>query len=157
MYVRFRERNSRLLVSLISSKRLDGKHHKEHVAYLGSVPIPAEAKDRIRFWQQLHQRLARLANRIGGEEAKLMAAIHARIPMYTPDELRAVKVLEAESDQHFWEGMRDMNLGTAEDYERTIAVTVRKSIESFRAEARDADTRATAARERAERIKRGEQ
>src|SRR5262249_30191230 len=109
MYVRFRQRNARLLVSLVASRRVEGRHQKEHIGFLGSVPIPAAAADRVWFWQQLPQRLSRLANRTGDEQGKLMAAIHARIPMFTQDELQAVKILEAEADKSWWERIRDMN------------------------------------------------
>src|SRR5262249_39143841 len=156
MYVRFRRRNARLLVSLVASRRVEGRHQKEHIGFLGSVPIPAAAADRVWFWQQLHQRLSRLAHRIGDEQGKLMAAIHARIPMVTQDELQAVKILEAEADKSWWERIRDMNLETAEDHKQ-LAATVQQAIENFQAEAANADAKAAKAKERAERIKKGEE
>jgi hypothetical protein len=155
MYVRVRQRNARLLVSLAASRRVDGKHEKEHIGFLGSVSIPASVEERIRFWHQLHQRLSRLANRVGGEQGKLLAAIHRRIPIATVDETHGAKVRGAEGDVRSWEGMRDANLEQAEGYEK-IAATVQKKIENFQSEAAKADAAAAVAKERVERIKRGE-
>ena len=63
----------------------------EHIAGLGSVPTPPEVVDRIAIWQVLHQQLARLTNRVDAmAQAKIMSAVHARIPMVTADELRGL-------------------------------------------------------------------
>jgi len=85
-----------------------------------------------------------------------MAAIHARIPMFTQDEQREAQVRGAEADQRGWERIRDANLESAEDHKQ-LAATVQKAIENFQGEAANADAQAAAAKERAERIKRGEE
>jgi hypothetical protein len=104
MFVRFRERNARLLVSLAESRRRDGKVRQEHVADLGSINmLEASAEDRVAFWRRLHERLSRLGNRI--DPAKLgaiLAAINARVPMATVDELPAVRVGRAERSLRQW-------------------------------------------------------
>src|SRR4051812_27173608 len=41
MFVRFRERQERLQVSVVQARRVDGKVRHEHVASFGSVPMPA--------------------------------------------------------------------------------------------------------------------
>jgi hypothetical protein len=47
-------------------------------------------KTRLEFWEKLHPRLARLTNRLDGEApAKILAALHERVPMVTGDERRA--------------------------------------------------------------------
>jgi hypothetical protein len=43
-----------------------GKVRSEHVAGLGSIDEPPSVTGRIAFWQALHDRLRRLANRIDG-------------------------------------------------------------------------------------------
>jgi hypothetical protein len=43
MFVRFREAKTRLRLSLIATKRLDGKVRHEHIGSLGSVLIPFDA------------------------------------------------------------------------------------------------------------------
>jgi len=45
---------------------------------------------RIEFWRGLHERLAQLSNRLDAEtRGKVMVAVHARVPMVTPEEQRA--------------------------------------------------------------------
>ena len=67
MFVRFRKMSHRLAISLVETRRIAGKVHSEHVASLGSVEMPLPVADRIRFWQRLHERLARLGNRLDNE------------------------------------------------------------------------------------------
>lgn len=59
---------------------------------MGSVDVPPSIHGRLAFWAKLHERLAKLENRIDGEaQAKILGSIHARIPMVTPDEQRALQ------------------------------------------------------------------
>jgi hypothetical protein len=47
--------------------------------------------DRIAFWARLHDRITILSNRIDPEaQAKIIGDIHARVPMPTPEEQRAL-------------------------------------------------------------------
>jgi hypothetical protein len=51
----------------------------EQVASLGSVPHEPTVPERIAFWTQLHERLARLANRVdAAAQAKILGAVHAK-------------------------------------------------------------------------------
>ena len=76
-------------VSLVETRRTEGKVRHEHIAGLGSVVIPSDVPERIAFWRKLHERLARLANRIDSEtQDKLLGQVHGRIPM---DEMRALQ------------------------------------------------------------------
>jgi hypothetical protein len=50
MFVRFRETPYGLQVSLIQTRREDGKVRYEHIAGLGAITIPASPADRIAFW-----------------------------------------------------------------------------------------------------------
>src|SRR4051794_13091831 len=87
MFVRFRSTARRLQASLVETRRVDGKVKHEHVAALGSVPSQPSRADRIAFWTGLHPKLARLSNRFSVEVyGSLLAALHARIPMPTPDD-----------------------------------------------------------------------
>jgi hypothetical protein len=91
MFVRFRQTKARPQASLIRSHRVDGKVRHEHVALLGTVDAPPSVAERLVFWQRLHERMARLGNRIdAATQAKLYGDIHARIPMVTPDDQRAL-------------------------------------------------------------------
>jgi hypothetical protein len=91
MFVRFRDTGRRLQLSVIETRRINGKVRHEHIASLGSVALPLTPRARLEFWAKLHQRLAKLSNRIGGDaHAKMLDAIHERIPMMTLDEMRAL-------------------------------------------------------------------
>jgi hypothetical protein len=156
MFVRFRENGHRLCLSLIETRRADGKVRHEHIGSLGSLEMPQTMAGRIVFWQRLHERLARLSNRLSGEaHVKVLTAIHARIPMVTPDEQRTLQLENAKADAEFWEGLHGAQSGTVEDHKR-LAATVAASIAKGETAAADAAANAKAARERAERIERGE-
>ena len=156
MFVRFRQTKTRLQASLIETRRIDGKVRHEHIASLGSVDEPPSVDGRIAFWQRLHERLGKLSNRLdAAAQAKVMAAVHARIPMVMIDEQRAKQLENAESDERFWAGQRDMCQATADDH-KGLATTVVQAIASNQNAAADAAAKATAARERTERIKKGE-
>jgi hypothetical protein len=62
------------------------------------------------FWAKLPGRLDRLGNRVAAaEHGKIYGALHARIPMVTPDEQRAVQEGNFKDDERFWDTMRDLN------------------------------------------------
>jgi hypothetical protein len=156
MFVRFRQTERRLQVSLVETRRVDSKVRHEHVAGLGSVESPATVMARLVFWQRLHERLAKLANRVDGAmQSKVLGDVHARIPMVTLDEQRTVQLENAEADERFWAGHRDMNQATAEDHKK-LSAKAEQAAANLQAAAADADAKAAAAKERAERIKRGE-
>jgi hypothetical protein len=156
MFVRFRQSRSRLQVSLLETRRIDGHVRNEHVASFGSVDTPQTVETRIVFWQRLHERLAKLANRVdAGTQAKLLTDIHARIPMVTPDQQRGLQLRNAESDEQLWTSMRSIsedNLAgltyLANETERRVA-EIKPLIEN-------AEAKATTARDRIARIKQGE-
>ena len=117
MFVRFRRQANRLQASLIETCRASGKVVAEHIGTLGSVDAAMSVRERIAFWAKLPGRLASLGNRVGPDEhAKLYAAIHARIPMVTSDEQRAIQGENAKDEESFWGAMRDINAATAEDH-----------------------------------------
>jgi hypothetical protein len=100
MFVRLRKTTRRLQVSLIETRWAAGKVRSEHVAGLGSIDQPASVAGRIAFWQALHDRLRRLANRIdAAQQAAIMGKIHERIPMVTPEEQRALQLDNATADE----------------------------------------------------------
>jgi hypothetical protein len=100
MFVRFRETPYGLVVSLVETRRENGKVRHEHVASLGSIETPPSVAARVDFWHGLHERLAQLSNRLDAEtRGKIMGAVHARVPMVTlrrgpqPDRRRALELL----------------------------------------------------------------
>ena len=87
MLVHFRETPYGLAMSLVETRRENGKVRHEHVASLGSIETPPSVAARIEFWHGLHERLAQLSHRLDAEtRGKVMSAVHARVPMVTPDE-----------------------------------------------------------------------
>jgi hypothetical protein len=65
--------------------------------------------DRLAFWAKAHERLANAGNRIGPDIGKVMGQLHARVPMVTPDEQRALQLGNAKADERFWDGHREFN------------------------------------------------
>jgi len=128
----------------------------EHIASLGSLEIPQTIPGRLTLWQRLYERLARLANRLNAEaQAKVLAAVHGRVPMVTADEQRALQLENAKADADFWERLHSTQTGTVEDH-KGLAAAVAANIAQGETAAAEAAVNAKAARERVERIERGE-
>lgn len=125
MFVRFRAGRRRLALSLVETKRVDGKVRHEHVATLGSIETPLTMRGRITFWARLNERLTALGSRLGSEdEIKIMDAVHARVPIPTVDERRELKLQNAKADERTWSALRDMNAAQAHDQE-ALGVTAK--------------------------------
>jgi hypothetical protein len=156
MFVRFRETAYRLQLSLVETCRVNGKVKAEHVASLGSIATPQTVAGRVAFWARLHERLARLGNRLdGAAQGKVLGAVHARIPMVTPDEQRALQLENAKADAGQWDRLHGMHAATVEDH-KGLAATVASTIAKVEGHAAEAASNAKAARGRVERIERGE-
>ena len=122
MFVRFRQQGNRLQASLMQTRRVSGKMQSEHIASLGSVDAEVSVRERLAFWAKLPERLARLGNRVGpDDQPKVYAALHARIPMVTPDEQRAIQEANAEGDERFLGAMRDMGAASIAEHKALIA------------------------------------
>ena len=113
-------------------------------------------RERLAFWAKLPERLARLGNRVGPDEhAKVYAALHARIPMVTPDEQRAIQEANAEDDERFWDAMRDIGASSVEGHKALIA-RAEAVIAKEAPRVAEAGEKVEAAKSRLERLKRGE-
>jgi hypothetical protein len=156
MFVRFRQNAHRLQVSLVETGRVNGKVRHEHIASLGSIITPLTVASRIAFWAKLHERLARLSNRIDGEaQGKILGRVHERIPMVTPDEQRSLQLENAKLDAEQWSSIHRLNAGMADDHQG-LAAKVASTISHAEREAEQAAAHAKEAQERVERIERGE-
>ena len=156
MFIRFRRSGHRLQLSIAETRRVDGRVRQEHVAALGSVNEQPSVQERVEFWQRLHERLAKLSNRIDATmQGKLLGEIHARIPMVTLEEIRALQLENAEADASLWESIRDMNQDQADGHKELKAKAV-QAIARDEAAAAKAAAEVAAAKDRIERIKRGE-
>jgi hypothetical protein len=154
MFVRFRSTSAQLQVSLIETRRVTGKVRSEHIAGLGTIAQPATVIDRAEFWQSLHQRLDRLANRIA-DLTPILTAVHSRIPLPTPAEQRTAMLETAEADARLWESLRDIHQSTADDHRGLAGEVERKTAQAQQA-ADGAKVNAEAAADRVARLKRGE-
>src|SRR6516164_2480770 len=156
MFVRFRQSDNRLRLSLVETRRQAGKVVHEHVASLGAIIMPPAVADRITFWQKLHERLARLANRIDAEtQGKILGAVHDRVPIVTIEEIRALQLENTEADERFWSQLQDMNETAAADH-TVLRTDIDNKIAAFQAGAAEAKAGANAAKNRAAQLKKGE-
>jgi hypothetical protein len=127
MFVRFRLQGYRLQASLMQSRRAAGKVRNEHIGALGSVDADVSVRERVTFWAKVHDRLAALGNRLAADEhPKILGALHSRIPMPTPEDIRAVQEESFAADERFWDGMRDMNASHIEGLRGHIALAEAK-------------------------------
>jgi hypothetical protein len=110
---------------------------------------------RVAFWRELHPRLDKLANRIGGGLVKILDAVHARIPMVTIDEIRDLQRQNAEADIKFWTDHKDYQAALAEDFKDISGEYQRKGADAETG-AKDAAGHITAARDRLDRLAKGE-
>jgi hypothetical protein len=156
MFVRFRGSPNRLQISVVETRRLDGRVRHEHIASLGSIEMPLSVAGRIVFWQRVNERLGRLSNRIDpAMQGKVRGDIHARIPMVTLDEQRALQLENAEADERFWSVMQDMNQSKVADH-RALVAKAQGAIATGEADAAKAADSLARAKDRAERIRKGE-
>jgi hypothetical protein len=126
MFARFRHRPPSLYASIVESRRQDGRVQQVHVANLGSIDERlaghALAIERWRFWRKVNERLSRLANRITpADDAAIRTAVYTRIPMPTPDEVRAAAIWEAERDAALWQGQHQSSVEIIKVREHLIA------------------------------------
>jgi hypothetical protein len=124
MFVRFRQQGNRLQASLMQTKRAAGKMLTEHIASLGSVDADVSIRERLAFWSKLPERLARLGNRVGPDEhGKIYGALHARIPMVTPGEQRALQLENAKASASVATALRNIAEAQVGGF-RKLAATV---------------------------------
>lgn len=157
MFARFRQTPNRLQISLVETRRVGGRVRHQHVAALGSIPEPWSIGDRITFWSGLHQRLARLSNRIKADDLhKLMAAIHDRVPMPMTDEQRRLQRDNAEQDLTEWSGLHSLNESLLAD-NKAVAAKLAKKIAEMEASTAKSAASVDAAKERLAKIDRGDE
>jgi hypothetical protein len=108
MHIRSRLHHQRLQISLIDTRRIDGKVRQEHIASLGSVPPDPSVQDRRTFWTQVHPRLSRLDNRLDtATRGRIMGELHKLVPMVSLDAAVADKVTVAAGNVDRSTALRD--------------------------------------------------
>jgi hypothetical protein len=88
MFVRFRQGEHRLQLSLVETHRDGDTVRHAHVESLGAIATPPTVADRAAFWEQLIKRLAALGERV--DYAAIIAAIATRVPPVTDAERHAI-------------------------------------------------------------------
>jgi hypothetical protein len=156
MFVRFRQIADRLHVSVAETHRDARRVQYGHVASLGAITVPPSPADRIAFWTKLHHRLAQLADRLDDAAVgTILTAIHARIPMPTQDNQRAMQLEIATADADFWASLSAHHAATLDEHNALLADLTRRMAER-EAAAAEAAARAREATERLAKVKRGE-
>jgi hypothetical protein len=102
MYPRFYREHHRLVVNLVTSRRVGRQARMEHIGRLGSVVLTKSitAEERLRFWRELPGRFAALDVKFPGrvtldDKRKILAGIAARIPKPTETEERQAEISAA--------------------------------------------------------------
>jgi hypothetical protein len=120
------------------------------------LTFPWQSRLALHFWEVLHVRMRKLHNRLDGATyAKVLGAVHSRIPMVTADEQVALQTENAEVEAQFWSQVRDFHAEQIKG-QGQLAATASDLIAEGRTAMTDAATRADAAQDRVERLRRGE-
>jgi hypothetical protein len=123
MLVRFRQKDDRLQVRLAVTRRVAGPVRQERFTNLGVITLPPSVADRLAFWRGLHERLAKLSHRVDtGTQAKILTAIHARVPIVTAAEQKTISL---ERPRPTSLSVHDMDASTVRDNKRLIATAER--------------------------------
>ena len=123
MLVRFRQKDDRLQVRLVVTRRVAGPVRQESFTNLGAITLPPSVADRLAFWRGLHERLAKLSHRVDAEtHAKILTAIHARVPIVTAAEQRTISL---ETPRPTSLSVHDMDASTVRDNNGLIATAER--------------------------------
>src|SRR5262249_9956799 len=87
IFVHFRETPYGLAMSLVENRRENGRICHEHVSNFSSIETPTSEAAHIEVCRGVLELLAHRSSRLDAEtQCKVMAAVHARGRMVTPDE-----------------------------------------------------------------------
>jgi hypothetical protein len=146
MFIKFRQSGRRLNVSLVETRRRDGKVRNHHVAALGSIVTEPTVADRVAFWNRAGERLEALGNRLGPEADKIEAALYERSPIPTAEELRALQIENAHAEQRMFKTIVGIHGATAARHKAVATAATAQSTESATAAAKGAGLAAQAGR-----------
>jgi hypothetical protein len=155
MFVRFRQTRGRLQVSLVETRREDGRVRNDHVASLGSIVTDPTVADRVLFWQRAVERLKALGNRTGPEIDNIEMAMHERVPIPSLEEQRELKLENARAEARIFDIMADLQGALAANHKAVATAANAKRFGNEAAAAASA-ARAAEARERIAQIEAGE-
>jgi hypothetical protein len=130
----------RLTISLVENRRANGKVRQQHVAHLGSIlgeDLPAfwDRADppgrgaasnkwsfwrRHWFWENVDQRLARLANRVGPDMEAIRQAIAKRVPPVSEEEWQFLDTMSWDWLEKNWQSLVDRDEKSIVEAEENI-------------------------------------
>jgi hypothetical protein len=158
MHIRSRLQHHRLQISLVQTRRINGKVRQEHIATLGSVPPDMTAADRVAFWTKVHPRLNRLSDLLNPAIlAKVLGELHAKVPMVAIGDtsLAAHKIGIAEHNANIWTAIWDNTLADM-DGKRKLIAKFSAAVAQLEKLASDAAGYAEQDRAKVQRLKAGE-
>jgi hypothetical protein len=152
MFIRVRKSKKRFRLSLVETRRIDGKVCAEHVASLGSIALAMTVADRVEFWKALNGRLPGLANHINPDDLRAIAG--AKVP--APSKME-VDVANLQEYAAAWHSVADF----LKPYEPKPPTPMKAAMQRDSAaikegQLRDAIRREQMAAERIDRVLRGE-
>jgi hypothetical protein len=151
MWLRIRKSKSKLRLSLVGTRRVGGKVRHEHIASLGSLPQAMTAVDRREFWLRVELRLATLGNRIDLEAVRALIAAAA-----PPPSKAELDIVDLERYAEAWGRVADF-FGPHEFKQTPFKAAMREMSDAVRAnEHTQAAARVAKAKERIERVRKGE-
>jgi hypothetical protein len=155
--VRFRQSGNRLHVSVVETRRQDGRVRHHHVASLGSIVTEPTIADRVEFWQRVNERLKALDNRtrIGPEIEKIEAVLHERVPISSLEEQRELKLENAHAEARIFDILADLHGALAANH-KAVATAANAKRSGNEAASVASAVRAAEARERIAKIEAGE-
>jgi hypothetical protein len=151
MFIRIRKSKKRFRLSLVETRRIDGKVRAEHVASLGSIAVAMTVADRVKFWKVIEGKLAGLSNRINPDD--LRATVGAKVAVPSKKE---VDVADLQEYAAAWRQIADFFTPYEPKPTPMKAAMQRDSAGIKEWQLRDAIRREQAAMERIDRVLRGE-
>jgi hypothetical protein len=119
----------RLEVSIVATRREDGKVKHTHVASLGSI-VGDSLRGRDTFWNECKVRLVRLANRLGPDADRLRQVIAARIPPLTDTDRMALDAEAWDSLEGMWDNFAKRKARESSQYNEYAKVLRREAQEA---------------------------
>jgi hypothetical protein len=120
---------TRLEVSIVETRRADGKVRHEHVASLGSIADDTVAAREL-FWRECEARLARLANRLGPDLDRLRQAVAARVPPPTDADRASLDAWEWDRLESTWTGRAQSKARESSKWNETAKRVRREAVEA---------------------------
>ena len=123
---------TRLHVTLVRSRYVEGKKHQQHVAHLGSVELPMTVEGRLAFWERTHQRfIERVDKPLAPEELQeIFVAMERRIPLPKISEMDGIREVGGEVQLKLWKNAIERHESQIRHF-RTVKADAERKIEEL--------------------------